>query len=77
MLIEAFWKLEDDDQRFVMMKRLEGYRSREIAELLKIKWQKNGIVKYNNENKIVVPDEDYVNVLAHRAKRALKRIMSN
>ena len=77
MLIEAFWKLEDDDQRFVMMKRLEGYRSKEIAKLLKFKWKKHGIVKYNNENKIVVPDEDYVNVLAQRAKRALKRIMSN
>lgn len=77
MFMEAVRKLEDDDQRFVMFKRMEGYKSKEIADMLKIKWQKYGIVKYNNDNEIVIPDEGYVNVHVQRAKKELKKIMSN
>ena len=77
MLMEAIGKLKDEDQRFAILKRLEGYKSKEIADMLKIKWQKYGIVKYNNDNEVVVPDEGYVNVHVQRAKKELKIIMSN
>ena len=77
MLLEAIGKLKDEDQRFAILKRLEGYKSKEIADMLKIKWQKYGIVKYNNDNEVVVPDEGYVNVHVQRAKKELKIIMSN
>lgn len=77
MLLEAINKLKDEDQRFAILKRLEGYKSKEIADMLKIKWQKYGIVKYNNDNEVVVPDEGYVNVHVQRAKKELKIIMSN
>ena len=77
MLLEAIGKLKDEDQRFAILKRLEGYKSKEIADMLKIKWQKYGIVKYNNDNEVVVPDEGYVNVQVQRAKKELKIIMSN
>lgn len=76
MLMEAIGHLKDDDQ-FVVLKRLEGYKSKEIAEMLKIKWQKKGFKKQNNDNKLVVPDAGYVDVHFQRAKAILKIIMSN
>lgn len=77
MLLEAIGRLKDDDQRFVILKRLEGYRSKEIAELLKQKWEQRGIVRYNNDHEIVVPDAGYVDVHTQRAKKELKKLMSN
>ena len=77
MLLEAIRTLKDDDQRFVILKRLEGYKSKEIATMLQERWQKHGIKKYNSEDKLVVPDADYVNVHVQRAKQMLRIIMSN
>lgn len=77
MLLEAIGHLKDEDQRFAILKRLEGYKSKEIAEMLKIKWKKLGIVKYNNDNEVIIPDEGYINVHVQRAKKELKIIMSN
>lgn len=77
MLMEAIGKLEEDDLRFVILKRLEGYRSKEIADMLRMKWQKHGIKRYNNKKELVVPDAGYVNVHIQRAKIILKTIMSN
>ena len=75
MLMEAIGKLEDDKQRFALLKRLEGYPSKAIAILFQMKWQKEGIVVYNNKNEIVVPNEHYVNVLIQRGKKELRKIM--
>ena len=75
MLMEAIGKLTDDKQRFAILKRLEGYPSKDIAILFQIKWQKEGIVVYNNQKEVVVPDEDYVNVLIQRAKKELRKFM--
>jgi RNA polymerase sigma factor (sigma-70 family) len=76
LLMEAISKL-DEDQRFVIQKRLEGYNSREIAILLQNKWQTLGIQKYNNKKEPVVPDSGYVDVHIQRAKKMLRIIMSN
>lgn len=80
MLMEAIRQLKDDDQRFVMFKRLEGYDSNEIAILLQKRWEKHGIVKYgykkgSKEKHVVVPDASYVNIRTQRAKENLKKIM--
>lgn len=80
MLLEAIRQLEDDDQRFVMFKRLEGYNSNEIALLLQMRWLKYGIVKYgykkdSKEKHIVVPDASYVNIRAQRAKKILRKLI--
>lgn len=77
MLLEAIAKLKDDNQRFVILKRLEGYNSREIAMLLQKKWEERGIEKYNNQHERVIPDVGYVDVHTQRAKRELKKMMSN
>ena len=72
MLMEAIGQLKDDDQRFVILKRLEGYNSNEIALLLQKRWQKHDIVKYNNKGQRVVPDAAYVDVRTQRAKENLR-----
>lgn len=72
MLLEAIGLLKDDDQKFVIMKRLEGYNSNEIALLLQKKWQMLGIRKYNNKKELVVPDAAYVDVRTQRAKENLR-----
>ncbi len=75
LLMEAIGMLKDDDQRFVILKRLEGYNSKEIAVLLQKKWLKHGIKKYNNKKELVIPDAAYVDVRAQRAKENLKKII--
>lgn len=76
VLMEAISLLKDADQKFVMIKRLQGYNSKEIAILLQKRWEKHGIVKYNNKKQIVVPDAAYVDVRTQRAKENLQKIIN-
>lgn len=76
ILMEAISLLKDADQKFVMIKRLQGYNSKEIAILLQKRWAKHGIVKYNNKKQIVVPDAAYVDVRTQRAKENLHKIIN-
>ena len=75
LLMEAVGLLKDMDQKFVILKTLQGYSSAEIADLLNQKWQKDGIKKYDNKGKLVVPTPGYVDVRRQRAKEQLKRII--
>lgn len=77
LLLEAVNMLEDLDQKFVILKRLQGYNSKEIALLLQKRWEKYGIVKYNKKKQIVVPDAAYVDVRMQRAKDNLEIIIKN
>lgn len=76
VLMEAISLLKDSDQKFVMVKRLQGYNSKEIAILLQKRWAKHGIVKYNNKERVVVPDAAYVDVRTQRAKENLQIIIN-
>lgn len=75
LLLEAVGMLRDPDQKFVILKRLQGYNSKEIAILLQKRWAKHGIVKYNNKKQVVVPDAAYVDVRTQRAKDNLQKII--
>ena len=76
ILMEAISLLKDADQKFVVIKRLQGYNSKEIAILLQKRRAKHGIVKYNNKKQIVVPDAAYVDVRTQRAKENLQKIIN-
>jgi RNA polymerase sigma factor (sigma-70 family) len=76
LLLEAVGQLDDPDQKFVILKRLQGYDSREIALLLQKRWQKHGIRKFNNRHEEVVPDAAYVDVRTQRAKENLRKIIA-
>ena len=73
LLLEAIGLLKDMDQKFVILKTLQGYNSTEIADLLNQKWQKEGIRKYDNKGQLVIPG--YVDVRRQRAKEQLRRII--
>ena len=75
MLMEAVGQLKDADQKFVILKTLEGYDSSEIALLLARKWRQQGIVRYDNSGNTVVPSAGYVDVRRQRARAELKRIL--
>ena len=75
LLMEAVGMLKDPDQKFVVIKRLQGYNSKDIALLLQKRWEKHNIVKYNNKKQMVVPDAAYVDVRMQRAKDNLEIIL--
>ena len=58
--------MEDLDQKFVVIKRLEGYNSKEIAELMKLMWEKEGIKRTSLQN---VRDENGNYVLDENGKK--------
>ena len=76
ILMEAVNKL-NDDEKFVILKRMEGYSSKEIAELLDMKWKRYNIVKFNHDGEQVVANVAYVDSKAQKARRHLKEIMNN
>lgn len=75
VLMEAIGQLKNPDQKFVVLKRLQGYNSKEISDLLKKSWQKHGVKKYNNRNELVIPTPTYVDSCMQHAKAALKEII--
>ncbi len=75
VLMEAIGQLKNPDQKFVVLKRLQGYSSKEISDLLKKSWQKHGVKRYNNRNELVVPTPTYVDSCMQHAKAALKEII--
>lgn len=75
LLMEAIGMLKDPDQKFVVLKRLQGYNSKEIALLMQKRWKKYGIVKYNNKKLEVVPNASYIDVRMQRAKDNLAIIL--
>lgn len=66
VLNEAIQMLENPDQRFVVKKRLQGYSSKVVADMLQAHWDANGIVRYNNKKQIVEPDSGYIDNLFKR-----------
>lgn len=75
LLMEAVGLLKDMDQKFVILKTLQGYNSAEIADMLALKWRKEGTEKYDNKGHLVTPTPGYVDVRRQRAKEQLKRII--
>ena len=76
MIMEAIGKLQDEDQRFIILKTLQGYKSKEIAIMLQKRWEKYGIVKkYAGET--VVASDAYVNVERNRAYKKLKTLLQD
>lgn len=74
MLMEAINRLENDDYRFILIKELEGYNHKEIAEMMVAKRKKeNKVTIY--KGKIVIPDAHYVDMNKARALREVKAIV--
>lgn len=76
MLMEQINLLKNPDHRFAMLKYLEGYSSKETAEMLRKKWDREGVARFDKDMKRIYPSEGYVNVLRERAKKELKTILT-
>lgn len=74
MLMEAINRLENDDYRFILIKELEGYNHKEIAEMMVAKRKQDNKVTFY-KGKIVVPDAHYVDMNKSRALREVKAIV--
>ena len=74
MLMEAINRLENDDYRFILIKELEGYNHKEIAEMMVAKRKKENKVTFY-KGKIVIPDAHYVDMNKARAIREVKAIV--
>ena len=75
LLIEAVSKLKNAEQKFVILKTLQEYNSKEIAQLLMMKWNNANIKKYNKKQEALIPDAGYIDVLRQRAKKELKLML--
>ena len=65
---------ENDDYRFILIKELEGYNHKEIAEMMVAKRKKENKVTFY-DGKIVVPDAHYVDMNKARALKEVKAIV--
>ena len=74
MLMEAINRLENDDYRFILIKELEGYSHKEIAEMMDAKRKKENKVTFYN-GKMVVPNAHYVDMNKARALSEVKAIV--
>lgn len=74
LLHEAILKLDNSDQRFVVVRRMKGYTSKEIAEKLQNYWKQKGIIRYNNKNERIIPDSGYIDNLFKRGFDKVSKI---
>lgn len=74
MLMEAVNRLENDDYRFILLKELEGYSHKEIAQMMVAKRKKENKVTFY-KGKVVVPDARYVDMNKARALNEVKAIV--
>lgn len=74
MLMEAINRLGNDDYRFILIKELEGYNHKEIAEMMVEKRKVEDKVTYY-KGKVVIPDAHYVDMNKARALKEVKAIV--
>ncbi len=79
MLIEAIQRLEDRDQRFILLREFDGYSPKEIASQLEIYRRKENRLKtrqVDGRNEEIIPTAEYVHMLKGRAKDNLRGIIN-
>ena len=74
MIMEAINRLENDDYRFILIKELEGYNHKEIAEMMVAKRKRENKVTYY-KGQIVIPDAHYIDMNKARALKEVKTIV--
>lgn len=77
LLQEAINMLDNPDQRFVVIKRLHGYSSKQVATMLQDYWDKQQIVRYNTRQELLIPDSGYIDNLFKRGYDKVKLIFNS
>lgn len=73
MLVEAIGRIPNPDQKLVILKELQGYSHREIADILNSVRRQEGRIKVNASGKEILADGAAVDVLKQRAMEFLKK----
>ena len=79
LIIEAIQQLEDKDQRFILLRELDGYTPKEIARQLESYRRKENRLKtrkVNGQIEEIIPSAEYVHMLKGRAKDNIRVIIS-
>lgn len=79
MLIEAIQRLEDKDQRFILLREFEGYTPKEIAVQLENYRRKENRIKthiVDGHREEIIPTPEYIHMLKGRAKGNIRVIIS-
>lgn len=72
VLNEIIHSLENHDQSLVIIRRLQGYSSKEVAMMLQDYWNQNNIIRYNRQHEVVVPNSGYIDNLFKRGYEKVK-----
>lgn len=82
LLLEAISRLEVEDDRFILLKELEGYSPKEISQMLAEKWRKRGQIKMRKVTnasdgsvKEVIPTVGYIYTRKSRVLKEVSTIM--
>ena len=78
MLIEAIQRLEDRDQRFILLREFDGYSPKEIAvQLENYRRRENRLKTRQTDGRTeeIIPTAEYVHMLKGRAKDNLRVII--
>lgn len=75
LLLEAINKLDNPDQKLVILKELQGYSHEEIAAILNQVRRSENRIKLNKEGKEILADAAAVDVLKQRAVAHLKEAL--
>lgn len=75
MLMEAINRLENEDYRFILIKELEGYKPKEIAQLLGKMRIDEARLKKRSDGSSITPTADYVYMIKNRAVKEVKVIV--
>ena len=83
LLLEAISCLEDEDDRFILLKELEGYSPKELSQMLAEKWRKRGQIKIrkvpntsDGSVKEVIPTVGYIYTRKSRVLKEVSTIMN-
>lgn len=76
MLMEAINRLKNDEYRFILLKEIEGYTPKEIAQLLSEKRAQENREKTRPNGNAITPDAAYIHMVKHRALKEVKGLVS-
>ena len=76
ILLEAIARLPDEDGRFILLRVLEGYSSKEIAILLERKRRSEGRIRTRPNGKEIVPTDGYVDNYKKKCLEKVKEYMA-
>lgn len=77
LLYEAIARLKDDDGRFILLKIIEGYNSKEIAVLLERKRRMENRIKKRPNGEEIIPSAAYVDNYKKRCLSTIKGIIND